>query len=69
MFLFSLIVYLVRFNTNNKRHFLTYILTRLPISTFPFFNLSIFTEEDGTTIYNEDRKDFSIKNAKIYLIL
>ena len=32
--LFSLIVYLVRFNTNNKRHFLTYMLTRVSISTF-----------------------------------
>ena len=27
--LFSLIVYLVRFNSNNKRHFLTYMLTRV----------------------------------------
>ena len=27
--LFSLIVYLVRFNTNNKRNFLTYVLTRV----------------------------------------
>ena len=45
MSLFSLVVYLVRFNTNNKRHFLTYMLTRVSISTFPSFN-------------NEDRKEF-----------
>ena len=25
-------------------------------STFPAFNLSMFTEEDGTTINNKDRK-------------
>ena len=35
--LFSLIVYLVWFNTNNKRHFLTYMLTRVFISTFFIF--------------------------------
>ena len=30
----------------------------------------MFTEEDGTTINNEDRKEFEIrKNTKIYLIL
>ena len=27
-------------------------------SMFPFFNLFMFTEEDGTTINNEDRKEF-----------
>ena len=27
-------------------------------STFPSFNLSMFTKEDGTTINNEDRKEF-----------
>ena len=27
-------------------------------STFPSFNLTIFTEEDGTTINNEDSKEF-----------
>ena len=63
MSLFSLIVYLVRFNANNKRHFLTYMLTHVFISTFPSFNLSIFTEEDGTTIYNEDRNNFSVKKV------
>ena len=42
---------------------------------FPYFNLSMFTEEGGTTINNEDRKQFQIiiiiilKNAKIYSIL
>ena len=37
---------------------------------FPSFNVSMFTEEDGTTINNEDRKEFQIrKNAKISLIL
>ena len=37
---------------------------------FPPFNVSMFTEEDGTTINNEDRKEFQIrKNAKISLIL
>ena len=30
--------------------------TRVPNSVFPSFNLSMFTEEDGTTINNEDRK-------------
>ena len=59
MSLFSLIVYLIRFNTNNKRHLLTYMLTRLFISTLQSFNLSMFTEEDGTaiaTINNDNRK-------------
>ena len=37
------IVYLVRFNLNNKRHLLTHTLTRVSISTFPRFNLSMFT--------------------------
>ena len=27
-------------------------------STFPSVNLSMFTKEDGTTINNEDRKEF-----------
>ena len=35
------------FNTNNKRHFETYMLTRV----------SNFTTYDGTTIKNEDRKE------------
>ena len=51
MSLFSLIVYLVRFNTNNKRHFLTYMLTR--VSDF-----TTCTKEDSTVISNEDRKEF-----------
>lgn len=37
-----------RFNTNDKRHFLTYTLTRG----------SNFTTYDGTTINKEDRKEF-----------
>ena len=46
------------------------MLTPVSISTFLSFNLSIFTEEDGTTINNEDKKEFLIrKNAKIYWIL
>ena len=53
---FSLIVYLVRFNTNTKRHFLT-MLTCVFNFTFLSFNLSMFTEEDGTTINNNDRKE------------
>ena len=36
------------FNTNNKRHFLTYMLIRV----------SNFTTYDGTTINNEYRKEF-----------
>ena len=32
--LFSFTVYLVRFNTNNKHHFLTYMLTCVSNSTF-----------------------------------
>ena len=43
--LFSLIDYVVRFNTNNKRHFLTYMLT----------HVCNFTTYDGTTVNNEDR--------------
>ena len=55
--LFSLIAYLARFNTNIKRHFPTYMLTRVSISMFPSFNFSMFTEEDATTINNEDKKN------------
>ena len=47
LFIF-LVVYVVRFNTNDKRHFLTYMLTRM-------FNFPTF---DGTAINNEDRKEF-----------
>ena len=31
------------------------MLTRVSIWTFPSFNLSVFTEEDGTAINNEDK--------------
>ena len=34
------------------------MLTALPISAFVFFNYSMFTEEAGNTIINEDRKEF-----------
>ena len=61
-----LINYLVRFNTNNKRHFVTYFLTRVSdfttyicfiiVSIHLIVNLSIFNDEDGTTINNEDGK-------------
>ena len=48
------------FNTNNKRHFETYMLTRV----------SNFTTYDGTTIKNEDKRILNKKeNAKIYSIL
>ena len=53
---FSLIVNLVTFNTNNERHFLTYMLTRLSNFTFPSFNFSMFSEKDSTTINNEGKK-------------
>ena len=56
--LLSLIVYLLRFNTNSKRHFLKYMLRRVSISTSPSINRSMFTEEDVTTITNEYRKEF-----------
>ena len=36
------------------------MLTRVSISTFPSFNLSMFTEKDGTLTTNnyEDKKEF-----------
>ena len=40
-------------------------------ATFLYFNLlySMFTEENGPSINNEDRKEFEIrKNTKIYSI-
>ena len=30
-------------------------------ATFLYFNISMFTEEDGTSINNEDRKEFQIR--------
>ena len=48
MSFFSLIVYLVTFITKNKRHFRTCMLARV-------FNFKTY---DGTTINNEDRKEF-----------
>ena len=42
--LFSLIIYLFRFNTD--------------WSTFPSLNLSMFTKEDSTAINSEDVKQF-----------
>ena len=41
-------VYFVRFNTNNKRHFVTYMLTIV-------FNVTTYY---GTAIKNEDRRKF-----------
>ena len=32
------------------------MLLRVSISTLPSFNFSMFTEEDGVTLNNEDRK-------------
>ena len=56
--LFSLVVYLTMFNTNNERHFLTYMFKNGSTSVFPSFNLSMFTEEDYTTINKEDSQEF-----------
>ena len=40
---------------------------QLHSSTFPSFNFFLFTKEDGTSINNEDRKQFSLGGkAKIY---
>ena len=47
MSLFSLTVYLLRFNNNKKRHFLAYMLTRV-------FN---FTTYDGTTLIMKTEKN------------
>ena len=54
---FSLIVYLVRFNTNNKFHFLTYVLTRV-------LNLTTY---DSTTINNKDK--IILNKKKCYSLL
>ena len=51
---FSLVVYIVRFNTNNKHHFLTYMLTRV-------FNTTTY---NSTAIDNEDRKKINRRNTK-----
>ena len=48
--LLFLTVYLGRSNISNLRHF-------LHNSTFPSFNLSMFTEKAGTNINNEDRRE------------
>ena len=42
------------------------MLTRTSIATFPSFNRSIFTEEDGTTINNEDKIILNKKNDEQY---
>ena len=36
---------------------------------FSSFIISMFTEEDGTTINNEDKRILNKKNAKIYSFL
>ena len=33
------------------------MLTRVSISAFPSFDFSMFTDEDGTTINNEDGQE------------
>ena len=45
---FFLVVYVVKLNTDDKRHFLIYMFTRM-------FN---FTTYDGTAINNEGRTEF-----------
>ena len=62
--LFSSIVYLIRFNTYNKRHFPKYMLTcvsnftsyiwNLFNSTFPFLIFPSLLKEDDTAINNGD---------------
>ena len=47
-YLFVIFVYLVRFNTNNKSHFQTYMSTHVPNRT----------KHGGTTINNKNRKEF-----------
>ena len=34
------------------------MFTRVSILTYPYFSLSMFIEDDGTTINNEDKKEF-----------
>ena len=34
------------------------MFTRVSLSTFPSYNLPVFTEEDGTATNNENRKEF-----------
>ena len=63
IYLFYLIIYLVTFNTNNKLHFLIYILTRMSNSTSLSFNLCMFTEEDGATINNKGKKNLCKKKC------
>ena len=55
--------YLLRLNTNNKRHFITSFkqvcqtTNNLHNSAFPFY-LSMFTKKDSIVINNENRKEF-----------
>ena len=50
---------LVRFNTSDERHFLTYMLTRV----------SNFTTYDFTATKMKGKRILNKKNAKTYLIL
>ena len=55
-YLFIFFNCLVRPNTSNKRHFLTYMLTC--VSNFTtYICFSMFTEDNGTAINNEHRKE------------
>ena len=38
--------------------FIIVLIQIITVLTFPSFSLSMFTEEDGTTINHEDRKEF-----------
>ena len=39
------------------------------ILTFPSFNLSIFTDEDDTTVISEGRKEFPIRKKRGFIKL
>ena len=40
--------------------FLIVVIHLTTVSKFPSFNLYMITEEDGTTVTNDDRKEFQI---------
>ena len=56
-FISFLTVYVVRFNTSDKRHFLAYMLTRVPN----------FTTYDGTATNNKAKNNFA--KEKCYNLL
>ena len=45
--------------------FLTYMLTRVFNFTFPSINLSMFSKEHGTSINNEDKKEFYVRKKML----